>query len=60
MCIGTKQNGSECGDEDSKGNGNSLYVIFIAPRTGGVNNNDAKGRSYNDGLMTKTKKVDHH
>jgi hypothetical protein len=59
-CIGTKQNGNECSNKDSKGNGNSLDVIVIAPRTGGVDNNDAKDRSYNDGLMTKTKQVDHH
>ncbi len=58
-CIGTKRNGNECGNEDGKGNGNSLYAIVIASRTGGVDDNDAKGRSYDNGLMTKTKKADH-
>ncbi len=58
-CIGTKQNGDECGDEDGEGDGDSLYVIVIAPQTGGVNEDDAKGRSYDDGLMMKTKKSDH-
>jgi hypothetical protein len=46
-------------DEDGKGNVNSLYAIVIALRTGGVDNNDAKGRSYDDGLVTKIKKADH-
>jgi hypothetical protein len=58
-CIGTKQNGDKCGDKDCKGNGDSSNAIAIALQTGGVNNNNAKGRSYNDGSMTKTKKADH-
>ncbi len=58
-CIGTKRNGDKCGNKDGKGNGNSSYAIVIAPRTGGVDDNDAKGRSYDDGFMTKTKKADH-
>jgi hypothetical protein len=46
-------------DEDGKANGNSLYAIVIALWTGGVDDNDTKGRSYDDGLMTKMKKADH-
>jgi hypothetical protein len=58
-CIGTKRNGDECGDKDGEGDGNSSYAIVIAPRTGGVDDDDAEGRSYDDGSMTKTKKADH-
>jgi hypothetical protein len=58
-CIGTKRNGDKCGDKYGEGDGNSLYAIVIAPRTGGVDDDDAEGRSYDNGLMTNTKKADH-
>ncbi len=44
-CIGMKQNGDKCDNKDGEGDGNSSYVIVIASLTGGVNDNNAEGRS---------------